>query len=299
MNNLSNDALTDNSNHFCRFKPIPTLALYILIPLFLLGLAVSVFFLIVVQNAAFFVCFVLLFSFVFAFIGWNTHNWRKKGAIFLFFRSFPDSDIRCAKEGQLVKITGLATCGSVSLESSYEKAARCVYASTFLYECRGFGMRLVNINKSCFRWNLAYCERFSTDFYITDQKSGTQVVVKAGSGSKVIPLIAESQIIHTSGQHRILSPHLRKWLKDRNLSAEARTLHLEEGYVQEGSSVTVIGMLHRNDDIVMIIEPPGVISTGCMWQKLLLPVDIDGLIIGISQMAVPVATQEAGHHIEQ
>ncbi|XP_028779809.1 uncharacterized membrane protein At1g16860-like isoform X2 [Neltuma alba] len=247
MNNLSNAALRDNSNHFCSFRPLPTPALYILLPLFLLGLAVSVFFLIVVQNAAFVISFLLLFSLVFAFIGWNTHNWRKKGAILLFFRSFPDSDIRRAKEGQLVKITG----------------------------------------------------RFSTDFYITDQKSGTQVVVKAGSGSKVIPLIAESQIIHTSGQHRILSPHLRKWLKDRNLSTEARILRLEEGYVQEGSSVTVIGMLHRNDDIAMVLEPPGVISTGCMWHKLLLPVDIDGLIIGISQMAVPVTTQESGQPIAQ
>lgn len=70
-------------------------------------------------------------------------------------------------------------------------------------------------------------------------------------------------------------------------------------YVQEGSSVTVIGTLHRNDDIVMIIEPPGVISTGCMWQRFLLPVDIDGLIIGISQMAVPMTTQESGQPIEQ
>lgn len=107
MNNLSNAALSDTNDHFSSFKPIPTLAICILIPLFLLGLAVSVFFLIVVHNAAFFVPFVLLSSFVLAFIGWNTHNWRKKGAIFLFLRSFPDSDIRRAKEGQLVKITGV------------------------------------------------------------------------------------------------------------------------------------------------------------------------------------------------
>ncbi|KAF7826230.1 putative membrane protein [Senna tora] len=292
MNNLSNSAFTDHTHHFCSFKPIPSLALYILIPLFFLGFAVSVFFLIVVNNAAFFVFFVLLSFLVLAFIAWNTHNWRKKCAIFLFLASFPDSDIRRAKESQLVKITGLATCGSASLESSYEKATRCVYASTLLYECRGFGMRPVNINKSCFRWNLSYCERFSTDFYITDPKTGTRVVVKAGSGSKVIPLIAESEIIHTTGQCRTLSPHLKKWLEDRNLSVDARFRRLEEGYVQEGSLVTVIGMLRRNNDIVMIIEPPGVISTGCMWQKLLLPVDIDGLIIGISQMAVPRASLE-------
>ncbi|KAI4328957.1 hypothetical protein L6164_021267 [Bauhinia variegata] len=294
MNNLSNAALSNR--HCFSFKPIPTLALYILTLLFFLGLAVSLFILIVVQNAAFFVSFILLSALVLAFLIWNTLNWKSKFAIFFFLRSYPDSDLRLAKEGQLVKITGLATCGGVSLESSYEKATRCVYASTLLYECGGFGLRPAKINKSCFGWNLAYSERLCTDFYITDQKSGTRVVVKAGSGCKVIPLIAESKIIQTTAKCRILSPHLRKWLRERNLSAEARSLRLEEGYVQEGSSVTVIGMLQRNNDIVMIIQPPEIISTGCMWPKLLLPVDIDGLIIGVSRQAGPVESVE---HLEQ
>ncbi|KAB2597871.1 membrane protein [Pyrus ussuriensis x Pyrus communis] len=54
-------------------------------------------------------------------------------------------------------------------------------------------------------------------------------------------------------------------------------------YVQEGSSVTVFGMLHRNNDMTTIVQPPEVISTGCLWRQLLLPVDIDGMILRSSQ----------------
>ncbi|XP_052306150.1 uncharacterized membrane protein At1g16860-like [Populus trichocarpa] len=165
---------------------------------------------------------------------WNKLNWRRKAAVFWCLRSFPDSDLAAATEGQLVKITG----------------------------------------------------RFSTDFYITDRKSGIRAMVKAGSGCKVVPLIVESKLV-TTRQCRTLSSHLRKWLQERNLSAEARLLRLEEGYVQEGSFVTVIGVLRRNNDISMIVQPQELFSTGCLWQKLLLPVDVDGLILGFPDTAGP------------
>ncbi|KAJ6334708.1 hypothetical protein OIU78_011551 [Salix suchowensis] len=180
----------------------------------------------------------------------------------------------------------LVSCGSVSLESSYERAARCTYVSTLLYEYGGFGVKPMNADTSCLQWNLKYCERFSTDFYITDRRSGIRAMVKAGSGCKVVPLIVESKLV-TTRQCRTLSSHLRKWLLERNLSAEARLLRLEEGYVQEGSVVTVIGVLRRNNDILMIVQPQELFSTGCLWQKLLLPADVDGLILGFSGNAGP------------
>lgn len=71
-------------------------------------------------------------------------------------------------------------------------------------------------------------QRFSTDFYLTDQKSGLRATVKAGSGCKVIPLVVESKLVNTK-RCRLLSPHLRKWLSERNLSTESRLLRLEEG----------------------------------------------------------------------
>ncbi|KAE7999314.1 hypothetical protein FH972_003758 [Carpinus fangiana] len=296
MNELSDAAPEDQ--HCCTCNPIPPLVFYILIPIFLLGLSVSVLILIAVHNALFFVSLLVLSALVIAFMVWNTLQWKSNGAILFFLRSLPQSDLRMAREGQLVKITGLASCGSVALESSYEKATRCIYASTLLYEYRGFDLTPVNLKKSCFQWSLAYCERSAADFYITDRKSGVRALVKAGSDCKVIPLVIESKLVNTTRQCRTLSPDLRKWLRDRSLSEEARVLRLEEGYVQEGSCVTVIGMLHQNNDIVMIIQPPEVISTGCLWRKLLLPVDIDGLILQVSQMAGLVSNQESRQQTE-
>ncbi|XP_034933444.1 uncharacterized membrane protein At1g16860 isoform X1 [Populus alba] len=296
MNDLSNTTLREHNSHSC--KPIPRLAVCILLLVFFVGLSVSVFILIVVHNVFFFLSFILLFALVLSFLAWNKLNWRRKAAVFWCLRSFPDSDLAAATEGQLVKITGLVSCGSVSLESSYERAARCTYVSTLLYEYGGFGVKPMNANSSCLQWNLKYCERFSTDFYITDRKSGIRAMVKAGSGCKVVPLIVESKLV-TTRQCRTLSSHLRKWLQERNLSAEARLLRLEEGYVQEGSFVTVIGVLRRNNDISMIVQPQELFSTGCLWQKLLLPVDVDGLILGFPDTAGPNMNPGYTQHLEQ
>lgn len=52
-------------------------------------------------------------------------------------------------------------------------------------------------------------------------------------------------------------------------------------YVKEGNSVSVIGMLNRSDDTATIVQPPELISTGCLWRNMLLPVDVDGLILGV------------------
>ncbi|CAK7348660.1 unnamed protein product [Dovyalis caffra] len=232
-------------------------------------------------------------------LSWNKLNWRRKAAVLWFLHSFPDSDLPAATEGQLVKITGLVSCGSVSLESSYERATRCIYASTLLYEYVGFGLKPMNANTSCLQWSLTYCERFSTDFYITDRKSGIRAMVKAGPGCKVVPLIVESKLVTTTRQCRTLSSHLRKWLQDRNLSADPRLLHLQEGYVQEGSFVTVIGVLRRNSDILTIVQPEELLSAGCLWQKLLLPVNVDGLILAVPDTAGHNMNPGYRHQLEQ
>ncbi|XP_048232066.1 uncharacterized membrane protein At1g16860 [Ricinus communis] len=283
MNDLSNAVVRERNRESC--KPIPEIAIFVLLSLFVIGFSVSLFILIVVHNPIFFLSFLLLSALVTSFIAWNRLNWKYKAAIFLFLRSFPDSDLASSRHGQLVKITGLASCGSVPLESSYERAPRCIYSSTLLYEYGGFGLKAKGANTSCFQWSLTYCESFSTDFYVTDRKSGIRAIVKAGPGCKVVPLIVENKLVTTARQCRMLSLHLRKWLQERNLSVEPRLLRLEEGYVQEGSFVTVIGQLIKNNDTMTIIQPQELLSTGCLWKKLLLPVDVDGLVLGVSNMA--------------
>ncbi|KAM7476558.1 hypothetical protein LguiB_023801 [Lonicera macranthoides] len=289
MNNLSNGAATSSlaeqqqHRHCYNCKPIPPLAIYILLPLFFIGLVFSIFILAVVHNALFLVILLSLSSLIAAFLLWNNLNSRTNASLLLYLRSFPDSDLRYARDGDIVKITGLVSCGSLSLESSYEEVPRCIYTSTLLFEFGELGLKPADVDRSCFQWRLAYSERFSTDFNITDRKSGTRALVKAGSDCKVIPLIVESRLVNTTRKCKTLSTNLRKWLTDRNLPAETRLLRLEEGYIKEGSCVSVIGTLRRNGEVAMIVEPPE-LSTGCLWRKLLLPVDIDGLILGVPEI---------------
>ncbi|KAL0428693.1 UNVERIFIED_CONTAM: putative membrane protein [Sesamum radiatum] len=293
MSHRSNVAPPITKNwHHCR-SPIPPAAIYILLALFLLGLCVSAFFLIVIHNALFFVLLLCISTLLAAFVLWNTRN----AALALFLHSFPDSDLSSATHGHLVKITGAVSCGDVSLESSYEKISPCVYTSTLLYEYRELCLKPSNVRDLCVLWRLAYSERLSTDFYITDMKSGIRALVKAGPGSKVIPLIIESRLIKTSYRTcRVLSSNFRKWLREREISAQARLLCLQEGYIKEGSCASVVGVLHKNNDVLVIVEPQEIVSTGCLWPKLLFPVEVEGLIIGIPRRAtLPPQKMEALH----
>ncbi|KAL8166996.1 hypothetical protein V2J09_008495 [Rumex salicifolius] len=278
-----------NNTHSRSFpNPIPYLAIFVLIALFLLGFGVSLFILVEVHNAVFLVSLLLLFSLVFTFLLWNSLSRRRRAALHLFLRSFPESDLRTAHLGQLVKITGPVSCGDISLESSYEKVGPCIFTSTLLYECKKFGSRLPNASELWPLWSLAYSERFCTDFYICDQKSGIRALVKAGFGCNITPLVKESRLVNTRRKNGFtLSQSLKKWLDDRCLSNNACLIRLEEGYITEGSLVTVAGIFHRENNIIMIVQPPELLSTGCIWPRLLLPMDFDGVILDIHENSSP------------
>ncbi|KAL0464959.1 UNVERIFIED_CONTAM: putative membrane protein [Sesamum latifolium] len=283
MSHRSNVAPPITKNwHHCR-SSIPPAAIYVLLALFLLGLCVSAFFLIVIHNALFVVLLLFISTLLAAFVLWNSRN----AALCLFLHSFPDSDLSSATHGQLVKITGAVSCGDVSLESSYEKISH--HISTYLVvEYRELCLKPSNVRDLCVLRRLAYSERLSTDFYIADMKSGIRALVKEGPGSKVIPLIIEGRLIKTSSKTcRVLSSNFRKWLREREISAQARLLCLQEGYIKEGSCASVVGVLHKNNDVLVIVEPQEIVSTGCLWPKLLFPVEVEGLIIGIPKRATP------------
>lgn len=112
MNDLSNAVVREQNSESC--NPIPRKAICILVALFVTGLSVSIFIFIVVHNPIFFLSFILLSAFVLSFIAWNRLNWRHNYATIRFLRSFPDSELASAREGQLVKITGVLHCFSLS-----------------------------------------------------------------------------------------------------------------------------------------------------------------------------------------
>lgn len=50
-------------------------------------------------------------------------------------------------------------------------------------------------------------------------------------------------------------------------------------YIKEGSTVSVMGMVRRHDNVLMIIPPAESVATGCKWWRCLFPAYVEGLII--------------------
>ncbi|KAK8629549.1 hypothetical protein V6N13_078384 [Hibiscus sabdariffa] len=208
---------------------------------------------------------------------WNC-IWGRKGLLG-YMRRYPDAELRGAVDGQYVKVTGVVTCGSIPLESSYQRVSRCVYVSTELYEYRGWGGKSANPKHRYFSWGCRHSEKYVADFYISDFQSGLRALVKAGYGAKVAPFVKPATAVDITKENRDLSPSFLSWLAERNLSSDDRIMRLKEGYIKEGSTVSVMGVVRRHDNVLMIVPPPEPISTGCQWSRCLLPTYVEGLIM--------------------
>ncbi|PPR90899.1 hypothetical protein GOBAR_AA29787 [Gossypium barbadense] len=282
--------------------------------------------------------------------------------ILLFVMGFIAGELRNAKNGQFVKISGVVTCGNVPLESSYQRVPRCVYTSTSLYEYRGWDTKAANPKHRRFTWGLRLMERRAVDFYISDFQSGLRALVKTGPGARVTPYVDDSIVIDFNPAKEALSPEFVRWLRERNLSSDDRVMRMKEGlnwtrdssswrqsktktaqtcsnsdlnkpdlkrsvmrdpeknpknlkklklgslkadwvglgwdvkcnldqlvvfadeesfmkYIKEGSTVSVMGVVHRNDNVLMIVASPEPITTGCQWAKCILPASLEGIVL--------------------
>ncbi|MFQ6638944.1 hypothetical protein Gotur_014361 [Gossypium turneri] len=168
-----------------------------------------------------------LITTVAALFAWNSCYGRT--AIMGFIAGYPDAELRNAKNGQFVKISGVVTCGNVPLESSFQKVPRCVYTSTSLYEYRGWDSKAANPKHRRFTWGLRLLERHAVDFYISDFQSGLRALVKTGNGAVVTPYVDDSIVIDVNPANETLSPEFIRWLGERNLSSDDRLMRLKEG----------------------------------------------------------------------
>lgn len=50
-------------------------------------------------------------------------------------------------------------------------------------------------------------------------------------------------------------------------------------YIKEGSTVSVMGVVRRHDNVLMIVPPGEPVSTGFQWTQCLLPTCIEGLVL--------------------
>ncbi|KAL9237045.1 hypothetical protein vseg_011635 [Gypsophila vaccaria] len=243
----------------------------------MMGVLVGVFLMVAVKKPVILVAVGSVLLPVILGFGWS-YLWRRR-AVLGFVSSFPDTELRGALDGQFVKVTGVVTCGSIPLESSFKREPRCVYVSTELYEYKGWGGKSANPKHRCFSWGSRHSEKYVADFYVSDFHSGLRALVKSGYGAKVAPLVESATVADVTKEKRDLSPNFLQWLADRSLSSDDRVMRLKEGYVKEGSTVSVMGVVRRHENIVMIVPPEEPISTGCQWLRCLLPMYVDGLIL--------------------
>eukprot|EP00252_Welwitschia_mirabilis_P004745 TRINITY_DN1503_c0_g1_i3.p1 TRINITY_DN1503_c0_g1~~TRINITY_DN1503_c0_g1_i3.p1 ORF type:complete len:172 (+),score=22.33 TRINITY_DN1503_c0_g1_i3:61-576(+) len=122
-------------------------------------------------------------------------------------------------------------------------------------------------------------QRHVVDFYISDFQSGLRALVKAGHGAKVTPYVDTTTTLDVNEKNREMSPEFVRWLGERNLSSDDRVMRIKEQYVKEGSTVSVMGVVQRNDNVLMIVPPPEPVSTGCQWRRLFLPLSLEGIIL--------------------
>ncbi|RWR82651.1 hypothetical protein CKAN_01137900 [Cinnamomum micranthum f. kanehirae] len=276
---VHNQAVTNlNKEDDNSFKSFPKPIFWSVILLFAMGFIAGGFILAAVHNAILLVVVIVLCGFVAALFTWNT-CWGRR-AVIGFIARYPDAELRTAKDGQYVKVSGVVTCGNVPLESSFQKVSRCVYTSTGLYEYRGWDSKsAANPTHRRFSWGLRSIEKHVADFYISDFQSGLRALVKTGHGARVTPYVDESVVVDINQNNRDLSPEFVRWLGERNLSSDDRVMRIKEGYIKEGSTVSVMGVVRRNDNVLMIVPPAEPFSTGCQWAKCIFPMSLDGIVL--------------------
>lgn len=243
----------------------------------LMGLLVCGFLVVAVKKPVILVAAVAVLVPVLVGVIWN-YAWGKR-AILTFVKKFPDAELRGAVDGQLIKITGVVTCGSIPLESSFQRVQRCVYVSTELYEYKGWGGKSAHTKHRCLSWGCRHAEKYVADFYVSDFHSGLRALVKTGYGAKVAPFVETSTVVDITKEKKDMSPNFLRWLADRSLSSDDRVMRLKEGYLKEGSTVSVMGVVRRHENILMIVPPSDPISTGCQWSRCLLPMYVEGVIL--------------------
>ncbi|KAJ6706744.1 hypothetical protein OIU85_027130 [Salix viminalis] len=250
---------------------------WVVVVVVVMGLLVGAFLMVAVKKAVILLAVGAVLVPLIVGLIWNCARGRR--GLLGFVRRYPDTELRGAIDGQFVKVTGVVTCGSIPLESSYQRVPRCVYVSTELYEFRGLGGKSAHSKHRFFSWGSRHSEKFVVDFYISDFQSGLRALVKAGYGAKVAPFVREAALVDVKKENIELSSSFLRWLADRNLSSDDRIMRLNEGYIKEGSTVSVMGVVRRHDNVLMIVPPQDPVSTGCQWLRCLLPSYVEGLVL--------------------
>uniref|UniRef100_A0ACD6AFX5 Uncharacterized protein n=1 Tax=Avena sativa TaxID=4498 RepID=A0ACD6AFX5_AVESA len=208
-----------------------------------------------------------------AVLSWNAARCAAEAE--RFFRASPDTAFDQADMpiGELVKITGQVTCGRVPVGACFHDAARCVFTSVRMYGRRGWAGACC-----CSRWQLRHSEARSTSFYISDRNSGRRFYVRAGEATKITWMI-KRKTVSFDGDTKAASRSLKSWTESRGVSCDGGAVRVEEGFIREGDTASVIGVLKKHHAYDVVDAPEGVVSTGFQPARCMFPVLVEGLVL--------------------
>uniref|UniRef100_A0A0E0QFX3 Uncharacterized protein n=1 Tax=Oryza rufipogon TaxID=4529 RepID=A0A0E0QFX3_ORYRU len=151
----------------------------------------------------------------------------------LFISRYPDSDLRTAKDGQCMKVTGVVTYGNFPLESSFQRVPRCLYIGL---ACMSTAYRgWINLTWNSGQWRMQ-----------------TAIILP-----NINPAISHFPC-YDCGDMLSISTFLISNLDGEHWSEK----DMGHGYIEEGSRVCIMGVVQRNDNVLMIVHPSEPISTG-------------------------------------
>ncbi|KAG1327181.1 putative membrane protein [Cocos nucifera] len=229
---------------------IPTVWYWIVSLTFVVGLGAGGFLWVVVARPVLLIVVAALGVLLGLLALWN---WiMRSREVERFLTCYPNTPIdpRNLPIGKTVKITGHVTCGSIPLETSYQNVSRCIYASTELYEYRGWSGSPANPSHKHFTWGLRHSERHVADFYISDPNTGTRFLVRAGNGANVTSFVKPATILNVSKEDKDLSPDFISWLTEHKISSDDHVMRLEEGVRQLTETVMFI-LGQKNSNILV------------------------------------------------
>ena len=94
----------EDTNSF--FRSFPKIVFWSIVLLFVMGFIAAVFILAAVGNPILLVVVVVLFAIVSSAFSWNAY-WGRK-AVIKYISEYPDAQLRTAKDGQFVKVSGVS-----------------------------------------------------------------------------------------------------------------------------------------------------------------------------------------------
>uniref|UniRef100_A0A0E0E434 Uncharacterized protein n=1 Tax=Oryza meridionalis TaxID=40149 RepID=A0A0E0E434_9ORYZ len=117
----------------------------------------------------------------------------------------------------------------------------------------------------------------TANFYISDRKTGRRFYVRAGEGAKITWMI-KPKMISLDGERKGASRNLKGWMASNDLSCEG-TVRVKEGFIREGDTASVIGVLKKHHAYDIVDAPSGVVTTGCQFTRCMFPIHVEGLIL--------------------